>query len=180
MAMTNTSSFTESNRASHWLTKMLVLIVSHLPKCEIIYPLAPHVFSLLSVKPSLGNYCPVDISHAVPKPDGGICLIHDLSRATGQSVNTYASKDYSKYESLRDALSIIQPGWFMAILDLKSAYRSVHIGTMEHAITGLQWEFHNESDPILMCDTRLSFGARKSLAIFNRITQAMASLFTQK
>ena len=62
----------------------------------------------------------------------------------------------------------------MAIVDLKSAYRSVHIRPMEHAITELQWKFHNESDPITMCDTRLSFGARKSPAIFNRITQAVA------
>ena len=62
----------------------------------------------------------------------------------------------------------------MAIVDLKSAYRSVHIRPMEHAITGLEWKFHNESDPIIMCGTRLPFGARKSSAIFNRITQTVA------
>ena len=62
----------------------------------------------------------------------------------------------------------------MAIVDLKSAYQSVHIRPMEHAITGLQWKFHNDSDPIIMCDTRLPFGAGKSPAIFNWITQAVA------
>ena len=135
---------------------MLVLKISHLLECEIIYPiypLAPHIFSLLSVKPlkSLS--------------DGYI---------TDQSVNTSACKDFCKYESIQDALSIIQPGLFMAIVDLKSAYRSVHIRPMEHAITGLQWKFHNDSDPIIMCNTRFPFGARKSPAIFNRITQAVA------
>ena len=100
---------------------------------------------------------------AVPKPNGGIRLIHDLSCPSGQSVNTYASKDYCKYELIHDALSIIHPGWFMAIVDLKSAYWSVHIRPMKHAITGLQWKFHYESDPIIMCDTRLPFGARKSV-----------------
>ena len=116
---------------------------------------------------------------AVPKPDSGIRPIHDLSHPTGQSVNTYDSKEYCKYESIQDALSIIQQGWFMAIVDLKSAYWSVHIRPMEHAITGLQWKFHNDSDHIIMCDTRLPFGARKSPAIFNRIT-SRGTLLTQK
>lgn len=111
---------------------------------------------------------------AVPKPDGGIRLIHDLSRPEGLSVNSYASKDYCKYESIHDALSLIQPGWFMAIVDLKSAYRSVHIRPEEYTITGLQWQFHNESSPLVMCDTKLPFGSRKSPAIFNRITRAIA------
>ena len=148
----------ESNRASHWLTQMLVLTVSHLLKCEIIYPLAPYIFSLLSAKP-----------------------LELLSNGyiTGQSVNTSASKDYCKYESIQDALSIIQLGWFMAIVDLKSAYRSVHIRPMEHAITGLQWKFHNDSDPIIMCNTCLPFGARKSPAIFNRTTQAVARFLSR-
>ena len=135
-----------------------------LPKWEIIYPLAPHIFSLLSAKPSLteellsGGYitCPdsdkpkiVSALSAVPMPDGGIRPIYYLSRPTGQSVNTYVPKDYCKYEYIQDALSIIQPGWFMAIVDLKSAYQSVNIRPMDHAITGLQWKFHNDSDPIV-------------------------------
>ena len=111
---------------------------------------------------------------AIPKPDGGIRLIHDLSRPNNQSVNSYATKDYCKYETINDALSLIQPGWFMAVVDLKSAYRSVHIRPAEHAITGLKWRFTNQSEPLIMCDTRLPFGARKSPAIFNRITQAVA------
>ena len=154
--------------------------------CEIIYPLAPHIFSPLSAKPLellFGGYisCPdsdkpkiISALSAVPKPDGVIRPIHVLSRPTGQSVNTYASKDHCKYESIQDALSIIQPGWFMAIVDLKSAYRSVHIRPMDHAITRLQWKFHNDSGPIIMCYTRLPFGARKSPAIFNQITQAVS------
>ena len=111
---------------------------------------------------------------AIPKPDGGMRLIHDLSRPNNQSVNSYTTKDYCKYETINDALSLIQPGWFMAVVDLKSAYRSVHIRPAEHAITGLKWRFTNQSEPLIMCDTRLPFGARKSPAIFNRITQAVA------
>ena len=55
-----------------------------------------------------------------------------------------------------------------------SAYRSVHIHPAEHAITGLRWHFPNQSEPLIMCDTQLPFGSCTSVAIFNRITQALA------
>ena len=116
---------------------------------------------------------------AIPKPDGGVQLIHDLSGPADQSVNSYASKDYCKYESISDAIALIQPGWFMAVVDLKSAYRSVHIRPDEQCITGLQWQFSGQKQPLTMCDTRLPFGSRNSPAIFNRITQAMARSLRQ-
>ena len=113
---------------------------------------------------------------AVLKPDGGIRLIHDLSRPADQSVNSYASKDYCKYESINDAIALIQPGWFIAVVDLN---HSVHIRPDEQTMTGLQWQFSGQKQPLTMCDTRLPFGARKSPAIFNRITQAVAPSLRQ-
>ena len=62
----------------------------------------------------------------------------------------------------------------MAVVDLKSAYRSVHIRPDEQTITGLQLQFSGQKQPFTMCDTRLTFAARKSPAIFNRITQVEA------
>ena len=62
----------------------------------------------------------------------------------------------------------------MAVVDLKSAYRSVHIRPIEQTITGLQWQFSGQKQPLTMCDKRLPFGARKSPAIFNPITHAVA------
>ena len=134
-----------------------------LPHCKFAHE-QPKIISALS---------------AIPKPDGGVRLIHDLSRPADQSVNSYASKDYCKYESISDAIALIQPGWFMAVVDLKSAYRSVHISPDEQCITGLQWQFSGQKQPLTMCDTRLPFGARKSPAIFNRITQAVARSLRQ-
>ena len=63
----------------------------------------------------------ISVLCAIPKPDGGIQLIHDLSHPNNQSVNSYATKDYCKYETINDALYLIQLGWFMAVVDLKSA-----------------------------------------------------------
>ena len=67
----------------------------------------------------------------------------------------------------------------MAVVDLKSAYRSFHIRPDEQTITGLQWQFSGQKHPLTMRDTRLPFGARKSPAIFNRITQAVARSLRQ-
>jgi hypothetical protein len=117
---------------------------------------------------------------AVPKPDGNIRLIHDLSRPRGNSVNSYASKDYCKYESLSHALGQIKPGWFMAVVDLKSAYRAVHIRPSEYELMGLSWCFEGHETPVVMCDTRLPFGARKSPAIFNRLSQAVARIMRKQ
>jgi hypothetical protein len=110
---------------------------------------------------------------AVPKPDGDIRLIHDLSRPANVSVNSYASKDPCKYQSISDVLDIIQPNRYMAVVDLNSAYRSVNIKESERCLTGLSWCFDGLHEPAILCDTRLPFGARKSPAIFNRITQAV-------
>ena len=62
----------------------------------------------------------------------------------------------------------------MAVVDLKSAYRPVHIRPDEQTITGLQRQFSGQKQPLTMCDTRLPFGAHKSPAIFNSTTQAVA------
>ena len=67
----------------------------------------------------------------------------------------------------------------MAVVDLKSAYRSVHIRPDEQCVTGLQWQFSGQKQPLTLCNTRLPFGARKSPAIFNRITQAVARSLRQ-
>ena len=64
----------------------------------------------------------------IPKPDGGVRLIHDCSRPDGLSVNDYCSADWKqKFSTVDDAASLVTPGCFMAKVDLKSAYRSVPI-----------------------------------------------------
>ena len=65
---------------------------------------------------------------AIAKPKGGIRLIHDCSRPMGNSLNDYATlESYLKFQTIDDATSMVQPRYFMAKVDLKSAYRSVNI-----------------------------------------------------
>ena len=81
-----------------------------------------------------GNYIATDVKPTIvsalgtiPKPNGKIRLIHDCSRPDNLAVNHYASLDPCKYDSLQDALELMKHGYYMAKVDLESAYRSVRI-----------------------------------------------------
>ena len=78
---------------------------------------------------------------AIPKPDGDVRLIHDLSYPKCNSLNDYAIKEDCRYESLTDAIDNLQPGMWMAKCDLKWAYRSMPIKPEHYQLTGLQWNF---------------------------------------
>ena len=129
-----------------------------------------------------GNYIPVqeyDVtivspSAALPKGDGDICIIHDLSfTKKTSSLNDYAIKEECIYETLKQTLPFLQPHTWMAKCDLKWAYRSKKIKPEHSSLTGLQWTFKGNRKPTTLIDTAFPFGARKSPAHFNCVTQAM-------
>ncbi len=117
---------------------------------------------------------------AVPKASGGIRLIHDCSQPTGRSLNDYASKLDVRYQTLRSVTSQLRRGYYLAKVDLKSAYRSVGLQPSQYVFTGLQWTFSGDHEPTYMCDTRLCFGARKSPGIFHRLTQAVRRMMRRR
>ena len=99
----------------------------------------------------------------VNKPNGDIRLIHDLSRPHVGNVNSYASKDQFSYQTVYDALKIVKPHSYMAMVDLKNAYRSVHISPEEHTLTGLAWAFADDPDnQVYLTDARLPSGPVKA------------------
>jgi hypothetical protein len=115
----------------------------------------------------------------VPKPNGDIRLIHDLSRPQNNSLNDFASKDECRYVTVEQALQNCSPGSFLCTLDLQWAYRSIPIKPEERTLTGLSWQFDQGSTTYL-ADCRLPFGARKSPAIFNRITQSIQRMMIKR
>ena len=117
---------------------------------------------------------------AIEKSDGDVRLIHDLSHPQGHSLNDYATKDPCKYESLDEAIQLLQPGMWMAKCDLKWAYRSMAIKPEHYTLTGLQWTFSNNSRPTTLVDKRLPFGARKSPATFNSITKSIKRMMVRR
>ena len=161
--------------------------VAHVPgECEnYISATDPSVYDMVESQIvneiANGNYIvtdkrPVLVSAlgAVPKPGGDtVRLIHDCSRPVGTSLNDLATKASVKYQTLEEAISASTSGCFYAKVDLKSAYRSVRIHPSNYPITGLKWQFSDHAAPTYLYDTRLPFGARKSPAIFHRLTQAV-------
>ena len=135
-----------------------------------------------------GNYVPVGSKPriisalgAIPKCNGDVRLIHDASLATnGSALNDYASKDPCSYQTVSDALANLKSGYYMAKVDLQSAYRSVSTRQSEHTLTGLKWKFLGCNSATFLVDTKLPFGARKSPSIFNRISQSVQRMMTRR
>ena len=108
----------------------------------------------------------------IPKPDGGVRLIHDCSLPKGGSVNDYCSSDWhQKFSRVDDAAALVTEGCYMGKVDLLSAYRSVKISNHSKQVTGLKWQFGNKT--VYLRDTRLCFGSKLAPGIFHRLTQAV-------
>lgn len=109
---------------------------------------------------------------AIPKPDGDVRLIHDCSRPPGKAVNDYCSSDWKqKFSRIDDASSLMTEGCYFAKVDLKSAYRSVKISDHSQTVTGFVWNFNGKD--VYLRDIKLPFGAKLSVGIFHRLTQAV-------
>ena len=116
---------------------------------------------------------------AIPKPDGDVRLIHDCSRPVGEAVNDYCSSDWQqKFSRVDDAAALMTEGCFFAKVDLKSAYRSVGLSKANQEVTGLSWDI--DGSTVYLRDTRLPFGARRSVGIFHRQTQAVRRMMARK
>ena len=115
----------------------------------------------------------------IPKPDGGVRLIHDCSLPEGQAVNDYCTTDWhQKFSRVEDAAALVTEGCFMAKVDLKSAYCSVPISKQSQKVTGLRWQFGSQT--VLLRDTKLCFGSRLALSIFYRLTQAVKRMLNRR
>ena len=116
---------------------------------------------------------------AIPKPAGGVRLIHDCSRPVGSSLNDYAALESTqKFQTIDDATSLVQPGYYMAKVDLKCAYRSVKISRESQRFTGLKFALGNQT--IYMRDTKLPFGSRLAPGIFHRLTQSCKRMMARR
>jgi hypothetical protein len=62
---------------------------------------------------------------AIPKEGGDVRIIHDGSRPAGEALNDYSRPEPEKFQTLQDASRLAKPSYFMAKVDLQSAYRSV-------------------------------------------------------
>ena len=131
----------------------------------------------------ISNSKPVILSAlgAVSKPDSDeVRLTHDCSQPSGRALDDYADIDSFKYQSLEDALQLIKSGYYMAKVDLRHAYRSVHINPNNYQATGLKWKFKGAKKFTYFVDTRLPYGGRRAPGIFNRLTQAVKRMMASR
>lgn len=116
----------------------------------------------------------------IPKPDGGVRIIHDCSRPIGCAVNDFARNfEKQKFQSVDDAGKLVSKNCFMAKVDLKSAYRSVKISTHSQEVTGLRWTFPDGHEYTFI-DKKLPFGSKLAPGIFHRISQAIRRMMSRR
>lgn len=156
------------------------------PSAQPNSPLYAKATEQINIEIQNGNYIeihepPVIISPlgVIPKPDGGVRLIHDCSRLQGLSVNDYVSnKEKHKYSSVDSASKLVHKGYYMAKVDLKSAYRSVPISTKSQLVTGIRWEFPDKTRYFYDC--KLPFGSSLAPGIFHRLSQAVVRMMSRR
>ena len=158
---------------------------SHFPNHSVCYQPQnkEKIDKLLRSEIAEGKYVvtstpPVIISPllVVPKDNGTIRLIQDCSYSTpgNTALNDLAHSDFKiKYQTVQNAINMLQPGYFMCKLDLRSAYRSVPIHPKDYKLTGIQWKFSGDFAPTYMYDTMLMQGAKLSPMIFHRLSQSI-------
>ena len=118
---------------------------------------------------------------AIRKPNGKVRLIHDASRPVGGALNDYATDmDSCSFQTLDDAISLLDHGSYMSKIDLRSAYRSVGVHPDSYPGTGLKWKFAGDTHFTYMVDKCLPFGARFSPGIFHRLTQAVRRMMLRR
>ena len=95
---------------------------------------------------SFGYYVKSSCLHPVASPLGAnkkdnceeVRILHDGSRPLGDGMNEYCTLYLVKYQTLHEAYSLVRPGYYLAKVDLKSAYRSVSISPLDYCLTELK------------------------------------------
>ena len=117
---------------------------------------------------------------AIPKPNSTeVRLIHDCSRPHGHVVNDYITTGKFKFQTLDDATRALQPGYYMARIDLRHTYHSCSHSPGQLPATGCKWRFEGNDLNTFFYDTRLPFGAKCSPEIFYRLTQAVRRMMAK-
>ena len=125
-------------------------------------------YRIVNKKPSV-----ISSLGAVSKSNGGIRLIHDMSRPLG-GINSFVENSSCSYNTVDLATNCMKPNCYLTKLDLKAAYRSIPIASTNFKYTGLSWHFKGDKSPTYLIDTKLPFGAKKACRIFSRISDAVA------
>ncbi len=116
---------------------------------------------------------------AVPKRDStDFRPITDCSRPLHDSLNDYIRPTLPKFslKSIDNAINAIVPGCYIALVDIKAAYRSVPVQPQHRQFLGFVWDLASHPFPYFV-DNCLSFGLSCAPLIFCRISAAIVRGF---
>ena len=115
---------------------------------------------------------------AVPKPDGGIRPITDCSMPLHDSVNSHCENliEEFKYKSVENVLSMLNIHDYLAVVDIKAAYRALSIYPDHRSLLGLRWNLDNKE--IYIEDGRMCFGLRVGPMQFNKVSEFIYSILS--
>lgn len=116
---------------------------------------------------------------AIPKDNGKIRLIHDLSRPDG-GLNQFVTDTSTSFQTVDDATDMMSKNCYVTKIDLQSAYRSVPIHPDNYPFTGLSWDFSDGRGTKHLFDARLPFGSAKACQIFQRISNSFARMLKRR
>ena len=137
----------------------------------LVKELDEHIVSKVNLPPrcihSLG---------AVVKSNGKLKPITDCSRPDDYSINNYMQSTFKSfsYNSVEDAVAVLDSNDFMAVVDISSAYRSVNINPDHLQFQGLTWDFGD--GPEFLVDRRLFFGLRCAPNIFDALSSFVVKI----
>ena len=106
----------------------------------------------------------------------GVRPIIDCSRPDKKSVNNFCSgiEETFTFKSVENVLALLQPNDFMAVVDIKSAYRAVSIHPENKKYMGLRWDIQGKE--VFIEDSRLCFGLSLGPMVFNSISNFVYSI----
>ena len=117
---------------------------------------------------------------AVPKASGGIRPITDCSRPLGKSVNNYCDSLLEEFcfKSVENVVEMLDPGEYMSVIDIKSAYRAVPIKLEHRTLQGFSWVLDGVQQ--WFEDNRMCFGLRLGPSYFNLISNFVYEALSSK
>lgn len=104
-----------------------------------------------------------------------------MSRPHSNAVNDHIQIDHYRYKSVDNAVSLMTPGCFFALVDIQQAYRWIPVYPPHQQLQGFQWAFGNSGNKAsFFIDKRLCFGLRNAPSIFHRISNAITRMMRKK
>lgn len=95
-------------------------------------------------------------------------MIYDFSRPLGNALNETLPDMPFHFATLDQAFQLMTPGGYMALVDIRHAYRHIPIAKEDWTLQGLHLQ------GVTYLDHFLTFGMKTSPAIFSRFTRAVA------